>query len=103
MMPNPRSLFLIVLLCSIRAFGQMPVSSGSPAASPSQSPHRHAPHFDASASPAPGGGPGLVWVNLNSHVYHKLGSRYYGKTRHGKYLPEADAIKEGDHAAKDSQ
>jgi hypothetical protein len=41
-----------------------------------------------------------VWVNTDSHVYHKAGSRYYGKTKQGKYMSEADAIKEGDHAAK---
>jgi hypothetical protein len=51
------------------------------------------------ATPAPGGGHGLVWVNTDSHVYHKEGSRFYGKTKKGKYLSEADAIKEGDRAA----
>jgi hypothetical protein len=45
-------------------------------------------------------GNGQVWVNTDSHVYHKAGSRYYGKTKQGKYMSEADAIKEGDHAAK---
>jgi hypothetical protein len=30
------------------------------------------------------------------HVYHKEGSRFYGKTKHGKYMSEQDAIKEGD-------
>jgi len=41
----------------------------------------------------------LVWVNTSSHVYHMEGSRWYGKTRHGKYMSEEDAISEGDHAA----
>jgi membrane protein involved in colicin uptake len=54
----------------------------------------------ANAAPAPGGGPGLVWVNTDSHVYHKEGSRFYGKTKKGKYVSEADAIKEGDKPAK---
>jgi len=53
----------------------------------------------AAATPAPGGGHGLVWVNTESHVYHKEGSRFYGTTRKGKYVSEADAIKEGDKAA----
>jgi hypothetical protein len=52
------------------------------------------------ATPAPGGGPGLVWVNSETHVYHKEGSRFYGKTKKGKYVSEADAIKEGDKPAK---
>jgi hypothetical protein len=55
---------------------------------------------EANATPAPGGGHGLVWVNSDSHIYHKEGSHFYGKTKQGKYMTEADAIKEGDRAAK---
>src|ERR1051325_11321167 len=47
-------------------------------------------------APAPGGGRGLVWVNTETHVYHKEGSRFYGTTKKGKYMTEAAAIKEGD-------
>ena len=54
----------------------------------------------ARTAPAPGGGPGMVWVNTESHVYHKEGSRFYGKTAKGKYMSEAEAIKEGNRAAK---
>ena len=39
----------------------------------------------AKAAPAPGGGHGLVWVNTETHVYHKEGTRFYGKTKKGKY------------------
>jgi len=53
------------------------------------------------ATPAPGGGHGLVWVNTDSHVYHKEGSRFYGKTKKGKYVSEADAVKEGDKPSKE--
>ena len=55
------------------------------------------------ATPAPGGGHGLVWVNTETHVYHKEGSRFYGTTKKGKYVSEADAIKEGDRAAAKGQ
>jgi hypothetical protein len=51
-------------------------------------------------TPTTGGGNGQVWVNSKAHVYHKEGSRFYGKTKHVKYMSEQDAIKEGDHAAK---
>jgi competence protein ComEA len=44
---------------------------------------------------------GMVWVNLESKVYHKEGSRWYGKTVNGKYMTEADAIKAGYRAAKE--
>ena len=42
----------------------------------------------------------MVWVNTESHIYHKEGSHFYGKTKQGKYMSEADAIKEGDRASK---
>lgn len=44
--------------------------------------------------------PGMVWVNTSSKVYHKSGSRWYGKTKHGKWMSEADAEKAGYKAAK---
>ncbi|MGC1321240.1 MAG: hypothetical protein WA849_03585 [Candidatus Udaeobacter sp.] len=55
------------------------------------------------ATPAPSGGHGLVWVNTEIRVYHKEGSRFYGTTKKGKYVSEADAIKEGDRAAAKGQ
>ena len=54
----------------------------------------------ATKTPAPGGGHGKVWVNTETHVYHKEGSRFYGTTKKGKYMTEAEAIKEGDKAAQ---
>jgi cytoskeletal protein RodZ len=42
----------------------------------------------------------MVWVNTESGVYHKPGSRYYGKTKQGKYMTEADAIKAGYRASQ---
>jgi hypothetical protein len=44
---------------------------------------------------------GLVWVNLSSKVYHKDG-KYYGNTKSGKFMTEADAQKGGYRAAQES-
>jgi hypothetical protein len=44
---------------------------------------------------SPKAGVPLVWVNTDSKVYHKPGSKWYGKTRHGKYMTEADARRAG--------
>ena len=43
---------------------------------------------------------GMVWVNLDSGVYHREGDRWYGKTKKGKFMSEADAQKAGYRAAK---
>ena len=52
------------------------------------------------ATQAPGGGPGMVWVNKDTKIYHRQGDRWYGKTKHGEYMTEADAIKAGYHDSK---
>ncbi len=36
-----------------------------------------------------------VWVNTGSGVYHCPGTRWYGKTKQGKYMGECAAIKAG--------
>jgi|SRR5882724_3703080 len=63
-------------------------SSGTPASKPAT----------AQQTRAANGG-GVVWVNTDSRIYHKPGTRWYGKTKHGKYMTEADAKRAGYRAA----
>jgi hypothetical protein len=75
-----------------------PVASAAPAAATSST----TPKTTLPTRPltqAAGGGNGRVWVNTNTHVYHREGSRFYGKTKHGQYMNEQDAIKAGCHAS----
>jgi hypothetical protein len=45
----------------------------------------------------------VVWVNTPSRIYHYSGTRYYGNTRRGAYMCEADARAAGYRAAKNRQ
>ena len=90
-----------------------PSPAGSPTASPKAKPtpqkakaERKAPPAasptpagrtteEAVNPPAPGGGPGLVWVNTEAGVYHGQRSPFYGTTGKGKYMTEQDAKQAG--------
>ena len=65
-----------------------------------ESEHR-ASNSSASAAANPvGDHAGQVWVNTKSGVIWKPGTTYYGKTKAGKYMSEADALAAGYHNAK---
>jgi DNA uptake protein ComE-like DNA-binding protein len=44
---------------------------------------------------------GMVWVNTETKVFHREGDKWYGNTKHGKYMNEADAVKAGYRESKE--
>jgi hypothetical protein len=44
-----------------------------------------------------------VWVNTATGVYHYPGTRWYGNTRQGKFMSEAEARAHGYRPAKNGQ
>jgi len=40
-------------------------------------------------------GPGMVWVDSKHGIYYRQGNAKYGKTKHGAYMSEGDAVNRG--------
>jgi DNA uptake protein ComE-like DNA-binding protein len=74
------------------AAAAVPAPAPAPAAKPAPT--------AAATTPQTPPSPGMVWVNTDTKVFHHEGDRWYGNTKHGKWMTEADAIKAGYHEAK---
>ena len=76
--------------------GKAPATSAGTAAASSGSLAQYSSESDASSKCS---GDTVVWANSTSKALHMSGDRYFGKSKHGFYACQKDALAAGYHVA----
>ena len=93
----------------VKVSGAPPVAATAPKSAAPAMPAAKPASMPTARTPAPsttqavGGGAGMVWVNKDTKIFHREGDRWYGKTKDGAYMSEADALKAGYRESKEKQ
>jgi len=83
--------------------GSSAAANAKPSAAPDRTQAENSSENNSGATVQTAPQKGMVWVNLNTGVYHREGDRWYGKTKKGKFMSEADAQKAGYRPAKEGK
>jgi uncharacterized iron-regulated membrane protein len=94
---------LSLMLMAAMVGGMVPATSFGQAAgtAPATKPAKASAALPTDAEIADAKAKNMVWANENTKVYHKDDAQY-GKTKHGKFMTEADAQAAGYRLAKSS-
>ena len=99
----------LALAAALFAFGGLLTTQGAAASAPSRQAaviaQASLPPLFSTESEAQAHCPKdvVVWLNIPSSIYHYKGERWYGRTKHGAYACEKEAIKAGDRASENGQ
>jgi DNA uptake protein ComE-like DNA-binding protein len=83
-----------------------PAAAVQPASAPASKPATASKSASAGTASAPAVAPpskGMVWVNTETKVFHREGDKWYGNTKHGKYMTEAEAVQAGYRESREQQ
>jgi len=96
---------LVTVAAKAAPAASQPASAPASASASASKPSMASKSSSSSTGVAEPAGPppvkGMVWVNTETKVFHREGDKWYGNTKHGKYMNEADAVKAGYRESKE--